>query len=159
MSAGTPFSSRPSVWLRCRVTLIPLISARSQQGRAVGGGLGGEFATPVSTSTDLGHTSLSACFLSLHLPPCHCLFQCLSLAPSLTFSALFSNYQSHPKSHTNTFCTTTATSTTATTTPSHNPNPSTQSSQEPLYPSSFNNYTSTIHNNNWCSPCPCSPVS
>lgn len=36
------FSSSPSVWRRCRVTLIPLISARAQQGRGADGGLGWE---------------------------------------------------------------------------------------------------------------------
>lgn len=30
------FSSSPSVWLQCRVTLIPLISTRAQHGRGVG---------------------------------------------------------------------------------------------------------------------------
>lgn len=47
---------------------------------------GGGTSTPVSTSTDLGHTSLSACFLFLCLSLCHSfslrLF-CLSLTPLL----------------------------------------------------------------------------
>lgn len=30
------FSSSPSVWLQCRVTLIPLISTRAQHGRGLG---------------------------------------------------------------------------------------------------------------------------
>lgn len=88
LSAGTLFSSSPSVWLRCRVTLIPLISARAQQGRRVGGGFGEEEGGIHHSSQYIHwsgtHTSLSAWFLFLHLP----LFLSLSLAPSLTF-ALF----------------------------------------------------------------------
>lgn len=73
----TVFSSSPSVWLQCRVTLIPLISARAQQGSRVVGGLGRDFTTPLL----LGHTYLSACF-----------FFYSSAFVSLSFSLYFLSY-------------------------------------------------------------------
>lgn len=130
------FSSSPSVWRQCRVTLIPLISARAQQGRGADGGLGwvggGGFSTPVSTSTDLGHTSLSACFLFLRLSlyqffsPSFLSFSdslaclCLLSFPTPSLALCLIQY----------WFTTTTSSTSTTTTPSHKPDPSIQSTQD-----------------------------
>ena len=111
---------------------VPELSRGGGRMEVWGGGGGGGFSTPVSTSTDLGHTSLSACFLFLRLSlyqffsPSFLSFSdslaclCLLSFPTPSLALCLIQY----------WFTTTTSSTSTTTTPSHKPDPSIQSTQD-----------------------------
>lgn len=95
------FSFRPSVWLQCRVTLIPLISARAQRGE------GGRWRFRRVTSSLRSvhpliwdtHLCLDVFFFCLCVTVFVSVFSVfLWLLHSLVF-ALFSNSESHAESH------------------------------------------------------------
>lgn len=92
VSAGRLFSSSPSVCLRCRVTLIPLISAKAQQGRGVDAGLGGGRETSLLQSVHplIWYTHL-------------CLFVILLSVLNLLVYALFFNSNFYTESQTKPF--------------------------------------------------------
>lgn len=70
MSAGRLFSFGPSVELWCRVTLVPPISAKAQQGRGVDAGLGGGGGA-YSSPTILSPLQLPAAGFSCSCLPQH----------------------------------------------------------------------------------------